>query len=220
MSKSRLWIIIGVILVIAIAGGGYALGVAPALSSAQDSDEQIVQTEALNAVQQSELARLRTLATSAEQINADLSQVRTNIPTSHDTSVFAAELGAKAAAAGVQIEDISYVEPTFAGEGAPVPAADAEETEPVEGEGTVATAPAAAPVAAPADLITIGITIGVSGEYAKVHAFLSSLQNELRILSIGRVSLDSLDDPAIPNGASMEINGFVFVLPSTLAPSE
>jgi len=215
MTLTRLWTLIGVVAVIVILAAGWAVGVGPALSAANESDTQLADVEIQNQVKAAELARLKALDEDSAALFAELEDLQRGIPAVHNTSVFAAQIEALASKAGVLLVSMGYLSV----EEALPPETDAPVAAPVEGEeGDAAEAPVAT---SPTDvqavpsvpgLVAVAVTIRVAGEPAALHSFLETAQTGVRVLSMSSI----IYDPATDGGEfEMKIDGYVYVLPGT-----
>ncbi|RLQ83493.1 hypothetical protein D9C83_03380 [Salinibacterium amurskyense] len=205
--------------VIIILAAGWAVGVGPALSAANESDTQLADVEIQNQVKAAELARLKALDEDSAALFAELEDLQRAIPAVHNTSVFAAQIEALASKAGVLLVSTGYLSV----EEALPPETDAPVAAPVEGEeGDAAEAPVAeADASSPTDvqavpsvpgLVAVAVTIRVAGEPAALHSFLETAQTGVRVLSMSSI----IYDPATDGGEfEMKIDGYVYVLPGT-----
>lgn len=196
MSLTRMWTLIGAVSVILILLAGYAIGVAPALAAVDSANEEIATVELQNTVKSKELDDLKALSANSEQLFAKLADVQKSIPPTHKTSVFANQLSALAAAAGVLITEITYVSAADAlspDEASP-PATPVEGAE--EGDAAadadvpvVEEEPAAQSVPSVPGLVAIGVDINVEGSYAALHQFMELVQLNDRSFSVSKVGL-------------------------------
>jgi Tfp pilus assembly protein PilO len=199
MNTSRVWMLGGVVLSIAILVGAYFIGVAPALASAEAADLGVVSVEAQNQAQRAELTRLETLAASQDDIADQLAELQKAIPASHLMSDYDARIEALANPLVVQILSIDYSEEVVPG----------------------ATADTAAATTAPAGLVAVPVKVAVSGNLGQLMSFIKAAQLGDRYLSISSVTM-TMDESTIgtTNLASLTINGFTFVLPQETAAPE
>ncbi|MGV8913708.1 MAG: hypothetical protein ACOH14_13935 [Rhodoglobus sp.] len=222
MTMTRLWTLIAVIAVIVILGGGYAVGVGPALTAASDSDQQLADVELQNQIKNTELVRLKGLAKDSAELFGQLEELQLAIPATHNTSVFAAQLAALAAAAEVTLNRVSYVsaEPALAPESEATPAV------PVDGEEPAADAGAPAAVEPGSDantlavpsvpgLVALAVSIEVEGSDLAIHQFLASAQEAIRAFSVSTVSFDQGEQEGT---FALKIDGYVYVLPGANVP--
>lgn len=222
MTMTRLWTLIGVIAVIIILGGGYAVGVGPALSAASDSDQQLADVELQNQIKNTELERLKGLSKDSKELFRQLEELQLAIPATHDTSVFAAQLAALAAAAEVTLTRVSYVsaEPALAPEAESAPAAPVDDEEPsaeaaVPGAVSPGSEENALLVASVPGLIALAVSIEIEGSDLAIHQFLDSAQKAVRAFSVSNVAFD---EGELEGSFALKIDGYVYVLPTTAAP--
>ncbi|CAO1653512.1 Pilus assembly protein PilO [Salinibacterium sp. NYA9b] len=217
MSMTRLWTLIGALAVIVILFAGYAVGVGPAYNAAADSDAQLAEVEIQNQVKAAELARLKTLSENSDELFAELEDLQRAIPSGHDTSVFAAQLEALAAKAGVKLAKISYIN----AEEAVAPPSDTATAEPAEGDDAAAEDSTTVDTESPAiaqevssvpGLVSVAVTIEVVGDYESVHRFLGSAQEGIRVFTLETVTIDGSTSAA---EYELKVSGYVYVLPGT-----
>lgn len=217
MTMTRLWTLIGVLAVVVILAGGYAVGVGPALSAASDSDSQLADVEIQNQVKAAELARLKSLDDDSAALFAELEELQRAIPAEHNTSVFAAQVASLAAAAEVKLIEISYLsaEEALAAEADIAPAApvDGEETEgETEADTEAGANPSTQSVSSVPGLVAVAVSISLEGDPVALHSFLEKTQTGLRTLTLSAVTVDLGSDAGV---FEMKVSGFVYVLPGT-----
>ncbi|MGZ0211961.1 MAG: hypothetical protein ACKVI4_05750 [Actinomycetales bacterium] len=217
MTMTRLWTVIGILAVVIILAGGYAVGVGPAYNGAVESDRQLSDVELQNQVKNAELDRLKELAADSTNLLAELEQLQLAVPASHNTSVFVRQLAAIAAKSDVVLSDVSYVsaEPALAPQEEVAPVA------PIEGDEPAADAEAPTEVEAGSEentqsvpsvpgLIAVAVSIEVEGSLPAVHVFLERVQAAVRTYTVGSITLD---EGLEPGTFEFKTTGYVYVLP-------
>tara|TARA_R110002020_G_scaffold152794_7_gene331263 strand:- start:45547 stop:46227 length:681 start_codon:yes stop_codon:yes gene_type:complete len=210
-----MWTLIGAAAVILILIAGYAVGVAPALATASSADEEISAVELQNQIKLNELNDLKKLAENSDKLFADLGALRTSIPSTHESSVFAQQVSALAVANGVTFVDIAYINATAAL--SPVVAAPAAPAADVEGAPAATTTEPAAPaeesgvtsVPSVAGLVAMDVTISASGTYEALNAFIESVQSNTRSFSVSTASVQIGSEAGT---YELSLNGSVYVL--------
>jgi Tfp pilus assembly protein PilO len=213
MTLTRVWSLIGAVAVLIILLAGYAAGVAPALAAASSADEEIASVELQNQVKTNELAALKDLSENSEELFAEVEELQQAIPSSHEASVFAQQLNQLAAAAGVEIIDVSFISAADAvsPDEAMAPVAPVEEGEEAPAE---PAAPAPEPesttsVPSVPGLVAMSVDINISGPYANINKFMQSVQMNSRSFSVAAVSVQ----PGITSTEfDMKLSGAIYVL--------
>lgn len=220
MKLTRVWNLVGVVVVPLILLLGYVVGVAPALTSAADSDAEIASVEAQNQVKSAELAALRALDEDSVQLFAELEELQFAVPAIHDTSVFANRIDELATAAGIAFVEVSYV--TAVDAVSPVAASETPTETPGEADEreTEQPAPEAAGDSSQAvpsvpGLISLGVNIRVSGSPAAVNQFLASVQLDKRAFSISSIDLATDSETGV---SELGLIGAIYVMTSNTAP--
>lgn len=217
MTMTRLWTVIGIVAVVIILAGGYAVGVGPAYSGAAESDRQLADVELQNQIKNAELDRLKELAADSTELFAELEELQLAIPATHNTSVFATQVAAIAAKSSVTLVDLSYISADLA----LAPQEDVAPVAPVEGDDAEAEAPAEAEAGSDANtqsvasvpgLVALAVNIEVEGDYAAVHVFLERVQKAIRTFTLGSVTVDKGDEDG---QFELKSTGYVYVLPGT-----
>jgi hypothetical protein len=195
MNGMRIWTLVTVLLIGAILGLGWLLGLSPLLAQAAASDAERVNVELTNTAQEATLALMKSQHDEIDSLRDDLDELSTSIPSQVDTDTVYELLAAYQAASGATPSFISLGEAVQYGI-------------PVEGpETTAADAPASgsAPQGALADtLYTVPVTIsfGATG-LDQVMAFVAALQHGPRLFLVTSVTTS-------PDSAS--ITAYLFVI--------
>ena len=236
MATRRIWAIgCGLVMVISLALG-WVVGAAPLLASARAAGEAREAAEAQNLSYIQELALLKDQFEGIDELEDQLDELRTEVPSGAQLPDYLAQLSTEAQRHSVTLTAITTADavayaPTAAE--APVaetPAADAEAPA-AEGAGEPVPAPVAAgagtPVTSPLvtaeNFIAIPMTLGFDGGYDNVLAFVESLQKGTRLTAVTAFStskataaapVESDDDqaPAAVGTVTGTMSLFIYVL--------
>lgn len=225
MPKTRLWIILSVLVCAAIVAMGWFLGASPQLTAAGESNLQRANVEAQNASQRLLIADLKAKFENIDVIRGDVLALRDEVPSVVAMTDLINQIDELAAAHNLIIELYKAEEPLSPLAGVVAAAPPPEPVEPVEGEepAPVEAPPAAAPGdlartgPAPSGLLTaenlfvLPITFNFLGAPADVRAFVSELQAGERLFLVTSVRT-SIKDPS-------EVKGFVYIVTDGAAPN-
>jgi Tfp pilus assembly protein PilO len=239
VNKNRLSLILAALTAVAIAVGGFFLGVQPQLASASADEAQQTQTDQTNATSRAELDRLRERFTTLDAMQASLDGLRDSVPATADTDAFIRSLDTVAGTSGAAVSSVSVGEaqaysapasgtaPATA-EAAPGAAASPSATATAEPSAEASpTAPAAPsvttnPLVTPANFSVIPVSISIEGSYDQALAFTGGVQDGKRLFLITTLtssSSTSAEDGA-PDGAGRQtwtLGGFLYVLSAPAA---
>jgi len=187
MDKHRLSLIVIGILAVAIVAGGWFVGIQPQLDRMSTANSQTQSIAQLNDVQQLAIDALAAENEHLDQYKADLSEEHKRIPASRSQQELINQIDAAATAAGVTVRTLRF---------------DAA-TEYVAPEGVDVTPPSSG------RLVAIPMTLTADGDRAQLEAFVGSLQQSDRIVTISgsRYSSGDVD--------SIELTGTTWVLSPT-----
>ena len=224
MNASRLWTAIALIVSLAVLGGGYVLGVAPALASAQASAASTASARAQTQVQQKVLSDLQEQAKSVDETRAALEDLRAQMPPDSEYSAFVDAVIAAAAATGVVVTSVNSEDALlfFAAPGAePIPDPSTEPTDSTDGQTTDETAPApepAPPALSSAGLVSVPVTITIKGSSDAVFAFVDKMRLSERLFLLRSLSVAPLiEADAVISAGSLV--GQIYVLETSSVDS-
>lgn len=211
-AKTRLWILGTVVLCAALVLFGVVAGLLPQLSAAASTDSLAENTSDLNTVQEARLAQLQNAKTRADELKAELAELRKAIPDAAVSSAWVEELHRIESASGVRVTDFT-VASLAEGQGAQ------QSAPPADGATDASAAPAeAGPQQIP-------ITIAVEGKDRKsVADFVRRLQEGDRLVKVVALDVkgegiggDSSETGAEATGEkwTSQITGFLFALPES-----
>lgn len=183
MSTLRIWILGVVVVAIAIIGLGYFLGIAPRLADAAAADAERQNVEIVNAGYEATLVELQALAENLPALEAELADLRVSIPDEPGLSPLLGQLSALAAAAGVELNDVTASPPALF-------PAEALEGFPIDA------------------LVVLPVSISATGTDVALSDFLESVQFGDRL-----VLVEQFDISGAPDSSRVTIQGFVFVVP-------
>lgn len=231
MSLRRLWLVVGVLGVIATLVLGWFLLVRPLVEGGILAEIEALETEASNADLEARNATLAEEYESIDDLRDDLEQMLGSIPAQMELAALVRQLDAAQAASGARIVSLTPGDATAYAPAAPqVVTPEATTEEPATGDAPAATEEAQAPVAtapvatdpsaglAPADpadalalstagLVLVPIDLQISGSPEQILAFAAVLQRMPRLFLVTAIEAVRGDAP------SGSVNGFVFVLP-------
>lgn len=237
MNKNRLSFLLAVLTALAIAAGGFFLGVQPQLASAAADEKQLAQTDETNATSRAELDRLRKRFATLDSMQATLDGLRDSVPATASTDDFIRSLDAVANSSGASVTSVAvgeaqaYSAPassTATGAAEAAPSGDASPSASPSAEASAEPSPAAPaapaaprvttnPLVTPANFSTIPVSISIEGSYEQALAFTGDVQDGKRLFLITTVtssSSTSAEDGA-PEGAGRQtwtLGGFLYVL--------
>jgi Tfp pilus assembly protein PilO len=185
----RTKVLIAVVVMVALAAGGWLLGAQPALASAFDALEQRVAVEAQNEASRAELARLEAASKDLPALQDRLAELEASVPAGTDTSELVAGLDGAAASAGVRVDRIAVDAATPYTAPAGDPAATG-------GEATATDAPEVDPAVVPfsdaritgSNFVVVPVSVDVSGSLDGVLAFVKSVQTGPRLILVNRMT--------------------------------
>lgn len=111
MNQSRLWTIGAVLVIVALIGGTWLLGVSPRLAEAREADSSLQAAVTVNNAHRRTLEELKTEAEHLGDVTKQLDELQTVIPEGPEISSFIAEIEALARQTGVRITDIAFSQP-------------------------------------------------------------------------------------------------------------
>jgi len=201
MNGMRIWTIATVVVIGAILGLGWLIGVSPLLAQAAASEQERVTVEATNAAQAATLAQMKSEFDNIDELQDDLELLHTSIPSTVDSNVVYALLAEYQTSSGAVPALISLGEAIQYGVPAPGPDATTEDT-PVSG-----AAPSGA-LASSLYQVPVSITFSQTS-LESVMAFVSAMQHGPRLFLITSVS-STLE--------TSTITGYLFVIHDGTTP--
>jgi Tfp pilus assembly protein PilO len=217
MSKTRIWTIGAVALVLVLLIAGWELGVSPTLTSITAANSQTATIQTGNAASQAQLANLQVQFKGISKLKKALAKLRESIPEDEGASAFLNEMATMCSTSGVSLTTITLAAATVydAPTSATAPAAtgtDATSTETPAPAAAATTTPAATtPAASASGLVMIPVTISVTGAFDAVRDFVDLAQNGTRLLYASQVDYSSGTDGTV----SATITGSIFALQGT-----
>ncbi|MFJ2978556.1 hypothetical protein ACIPEP_06835 [Curtobacterium sp. NPDC087082] len=235
MDRNKLSLIVAGFAALALALGGWFVGVQPQLAAASTSAQQRSDIDSRNDTVRAELARLEKQYSELGTLKADLATLEASIPESTDTTPFIKELNQLAEANGLTISSLTfgdaqaYVPPASTAAPAdgsataaaiPAPSATAE---PTGGSSTAVAAPKTVtdPLITASNFIVIPVSVSVDGSDAQAMAFTSGVQKGARLFLVnsigtgstqGETTGDEAPASADTGSTTWTLSGFIFVL--------
>jgi len=198
MNQSRLWTIGAVLVIVALIGGTWLIGVSPRLAEAREADGSLQAAQTINSAHRETLADLKAEAEHLGDVTAQLEELQTVIPETPEISRFIAEIEALARLTDVRITAIALNEP--------VPYVPPEFDD--------ARIAAASNTAAQNGLYVIPINVIAEGSESALLSFTAALQRGTRLVLVYGVSVGMDAD-----GGSVTIQGQLFGL-TGIPPAE
>ncbi|TBN57842.1 hypothetical protein EYE40_10820 [Glaciihabitans arcticus] len=205
MNSNRIWLFGAVALILILLAGTFFLGVSPQLEAVAKSNTERETVESQNQVQQVKLAALKKQFEQIDSLRADLAAMQAQVPTGANLSPLIGQLDKLTQKHSVDVESVTFSDPSAYIEPIPVTTEDAV---PVETDPELATAMMSVNGS---NFFIIPVEIAVTGKYKNVMDFVDSLQKGTRLFLVHGLSLDETTvEPNSP--AEMTISGQVFVL--------
>lgn len=197
MNANRIFALGTVIVIAAVLGLGWLVGLSPLLTAAELADQERIAVEQTNQSQQATLASMKADFERLDEIEDELAALRVEIPNEVDSDSIYALL------AGYQVGIPTMVETITTGEAIPYgQLTDDPDAQPAEGAET-------AGVAQFDGLYTVPVTITFpKGTVAnEIIAFAGAMQNGPRIFLV-----TSITRPSTSDGSAGTITAYMFVL--------
>ncbi len=202
MDKNRLWTIGSVLLIVAVLGLGFLLGVQPQLSAIATANTERATVDATNAAAEVKLAALKKQFEGIDELKAELAPLVESVPTGANAPELVDQLDALAKGVGVTltsitVNDAEQYTPVAAPAPAPVPEADAASESASADTAAVVPEPAAPAAGSPPvvnSLVTPGnfavlqVQVVVKGTYAQVLDYVNGLQSGTRLFLVTTLS--------------------------------
>lgn len=177
-NKEKAWIAGGTAVAVLIAVASWFLLISPQFADQADSEQQVADAQTQNIVLQQRLNTLREQAGHADELNAELGQLRAAVPAQHDLEGFTRQLTDFATAAGVTIESISPTTPTQVARPQPPASTTAEGDAASTTDSAPATTAPATPEGPAGNLYSVSVTVVTTGPMAAQRAFLAALEKQ------------------------------------------
>lgn len=207
----RIKVLLGVILMVALAAGGWFLGVQPPLTGAFDSLAQQADVRQQNDALRAKLSALEAAQADLPALQDQLAGLNASVPATDAQAALLASIDSLAGSAGVTVSRVAvetaqpYGTPGAAVEGS----AEAAPVDP-------ALVPYTDARITPENLVAVPVTVEVSGSLDSALSFLAGVQSGPRLFLVTKVSsvADSVNGGA-GDAVTATITGYVYVL---LAP--
>lgn len=219
MTKHHLSLVIALVVCAVVLAGGWFLGVQPQLGAASSNQAQQSTIDATNDKNRAELTRLAAAFAGLDATKAELAQLRASVPSTTDSESFVRQIDANAAAAGVQVTNVTI------GDATPyAPAAEPAGTTtatPAATSGADEDVPPAEPVTDPAvtdaNFSLVPVTVAVQGSYDQALAFTKAMQSGSRLFLVSGIAAASEEEDDAPPMASQSwsLSGSVYVFTDT-----
>jgi hypothetical protein len=207
MNASRIWTAGAVLLIGGILALGWLLGAAPLLAQAAAADTERISAEAQTRTQRAALEVMKVDFGRLEEIQTELRDLQTSIPTEERIDAFAAAAEAVATRNGVLLTSVVAPEMPF-GSSAAAPVTTAGTG------GAVTTTPAGTVYAIP-------VTLGIEGQDVGLFATLRDLQTLTRLFLVTSITVNGYSSTGTPPSAT--VSGYIFILtdrPLAATPEE
>lgn len=213
MSKTRMWGIGAVVLVLIMLIAGWELGISPTLTAITAANTQSTTIQSTNAASQAKLANLAVQFKGLNKFKKSLNKLRESIPENEGASGFLNEIAELCGSSGVTLASLSlasatvYVDPSVA---APAASADATTTPAPSAPATTPATTTPTPSAG-SGLVLIPVTFVVKGSLDAVRDFVDAAQHGARLLYSSQVDFSTGTD-GVTNAT---ITGDIFALKGT-----
>lgn len=198
MDKNRLWTIGSVLLIVAVLGLGFLLGVQPQLSAIATANTERAAVDATNAAAEAKLAALKKQFEGIDELKAELAPLVESVPTGANAPELVDQLDALAKGVGVTLTSITVNDAeqyTPVAAPAPVPAPEADAASESASADTAAVVPepvapaAGAPpvvnsLVTPGNFAVLQVQVVVKGTYAQVLDYVNGLQSGKRLFLV------------------------------------
>ncbi|MEK6648034.1 MAG: hypothetical protein AABY37_01815 [Actinomycetota bacterium] len=209
MNKNKVWIIGAILVIVAIVGGGWMIGIAPQLATIANANQNRANVQIQNATNQALLARLKKDYQNIDGLKKELDSLRVAVPASAEISTFVTELNTLANSHQITVKSISVNDAKSYTPIAPAPASTSDKA---PGETAVNTKITAA------NFVVIPVQFSVTGNYAKVLNFVHDVQVGPRLFLVSTLTSTGSTEVmgAVSTGKiNSTIGGFIYVLLQT-----
>ncbi|MDH2443890.1 hypothetical protein QDR37_08045 [Amnibacterium sp. CER49] len=221
-STVRLWLLGGVIVIVALLGGGYVLGAAPLLASAAQADSTKASADQQARLTRFQLAQLQAASQQMDALKAKAAAGELAVPSRLDAEAFIRRVNAVAARDGLKVgsivpgDAVAYTSPAPAvvATGAVAGATPTATPTPAPSAATpaapvVPTTAATDPLITASDLVVIPVTLSVQGTMAQTLQFTHDIQNDERTFLVNGFSTTQ---SAAGSGVAATLKGYVYAL--------
>ncbi len=192
MNASRIWTVGAVLLIAAILGLGWVLGVAPLLTQASAADLERAGAQNQTALQRAALEQMKVDFGRLEEIQEELRTLQASIPVDEQIDVFASSVEAAASRNGALLTSIVAAEMPYGS------SPEAPVAVPATG-GVIMSTPAGT-------VYTVAVSIVLQGDLGELFASFQELQTASRLFLATGIILDNSENP------EATISGYVFLL--------
>lgn len=211
MKGNSLWLLGTVAVMAAVVVLGWFLGISPRLAQVDSIGAELASVQQLNAIQESEIATLQQQDADIAELEEELDDLRTAIPTSVRAEDFVDAVAAVAARAGVTVTSIQFAKPGVWG----VAPDAAENPASTEAPADTDIVPLEPPIPiGPDGVFTVSVTIQVAGDPLAVIAFSRLIQEDARLFLLTGF------DYAVSPDKTASIAGYLFVYADPNVPVE
>ncbi|BDZ45114.1 type 4a pilus biogenesis protein PilO [Naasia aerilata] len=209
----RTKVLIAVVLMLALAVGGWLIGVQPALGSALAAAAQEADVCVQNDAARAQLAQLEEANKNLPALKEQLTALQQSVPSTPSTAALLADLNGLAASSGVAIDRFTV----DASAPYTAPGTDATGAAPADAAAAPAVDPKLVPLTDPriteTNLVVVPVSVDVSGGFDSVLGFLSGIQTSHRLFLVTRISsVSDADQGGDAGTVKATVAGFVYVL--------
>ncbi|GAB2515138.1 hypothetical protein GCM10027064_11120 [Microbacterium petrolearium] len=211
MDRVRVTYLLGAILAIAILVVGFVVGIKPMLDQADAAAAEQARIAETNKALALRLAELRRTQSALEEHQADLDELRRELPSSSEYDVYIEQLDATAmtSGAGVALNRLTFGDAALAGGEGDEASAGADAADSAE------DAAAAAVGAQAGVLLSVPVSIDVAGSGPDVRTFIDRLQHGDRYTLVTDVTMSAAGDRGdiMTAETTATIEGLIWILP-------
>jgi Tfp pilus assembly protein PilO len=215
MNKNKLWVVGAVLIMLALVGGGWLIGIQPQLSAVASANQNRLSVASQNAKNQLLLSKLKKDYEGITALKNQLDTLRAAVPAGADISTFVSELNGLASTHKITVKSISVSDAKPYAPAPPVPASTPG------GRPSVTTTN---PRITSTNFVLIPLQFSVTGNYATVLDFVHDVQTGPRLFFVSTFTTTGSTTAAgvansakaskvvIPEKVDATIGGFVYVL--------
>jgi Tfp pilus assembly protein PilO len=221
-SSVRLWLLGGVLVIVALLGGGWLVGAAPLLDAAAQAATSQQTAESQTHLMRLRLGQLQAASQRIDELKAQAAAGERAVPSRLDAEAFIRRVNEVAAKDGLTVGSIvpgdaqAYTSPAPAvvATGTPVGAAPSASPSPTPAPSAAAAAAtpvtaATDPLITASDLVVIPITVTVQGSTAETLQFAHDIQNDERLFLVNGFSTTQSGSGS---GVAATLKGYVYAL--------
>lgn len=209
MDKNRIWIIASVLMIAAVLGLGFLIGVQPQLAAIGVANDERAAVETTNALAEAKLAALKKDFESIDALKAELAPLVKSVPTDAQAPELVDQLDAMAkqfavTLVAITVSDAQPYTPVAEVPVAAVPVAEGAESadaapvdqpEPATAP-PVGAPPVVSPLITPDNFAVLQVQVSIKGSYAQVLDYVNGLQTGERLFLVTSLSTTSPDENA------------------------